>query len=113
MTDQAELQAKVQKLQTMGAQMQQLAQQRSRFEAMQSEAKRAIEALEGLADDATVYRNVGSLLVQDSGRDDAVARLKDELETLEIRTKRAKDQEAQMRTSLESLQKELQAAFGQ
>ncbi len=111
MEDQAAMQAKVQKLQTMSGQMQQVAQQRMQMEAMVSEAKGAIEVLEGLADDATIYRNIGSLLVQDEGRDAAVTRIKDELETMEIRVKRAKDQEGQLREALDELQKELQAAF--
>lgn len=113
MDDQAELQAKVQKLQAMSQQLQQTAQQRAQMEAMQREGTAAIEVLESLADDATVYRNVGSLLVQDTGRDAALARIKDDQETMVIRIKRAKDQETQLRDTLEKLQAELQKAFGQ
>lgn len=111
MTDQAELQAKVQQLQQLSGQLQQAAQQRQQFEAIVHESKASIEALEGLADDATVYRNIGSLLVQDEGKAAAITRIQDELETMEIRVKRAKDQESQLRQTLDKLQKELQASF--
>lgn len=111
MSDQAELQAKVQQLQQLSGQLQQAAQQRQQFEAIVHESKASIEALEALADDATVYRNIGSLLVQDEGKAAAVARIQDELETMEIRVKRAKEQENQLRQTLDKLQKELQAKF--
>lgn len=112
MSDQAELQAKVQKLQAMSQQLQQAAQQRSQMEAMGREAKAAVEALEAVADGASVYRNVGSLLIQDD-RAAAITRLQDEQETMAIRVKRASEQEKQLRASLDALQSELQAAFGQ
>jgi len=109
--DQAALQAKVQQLQAFSGQLQQVAQQRAQMEAMVAESKHAVQALQGLDADATVYRNIGSLLVQDTGRDAALARIQDDLETMEIRVKRAKDQETQLRERLDTLQKELQANF--
>ncbi len=81
------------------------------MEAMLNENTRAAGELEELAEDATIYRNVGSYLVQDAGRDAAVARLKDDAETMEIRIKRTKGQEEQLREALEELQTKLQAAF--
>lgn len=111
MADQAELQAQVQQLQQLSQQLQQLTQQRMQMEAIQNENQRAVKELEELPEDATVYRNVGSYLVQDAGRDAAVERLRDEAETMEVRVKRAKSQEEQLRNSLEQLQNKLQAAF--
>lgn len=111
--DQAELQQQVQQLQMMAQQLQQVSQQVQQFEALKSESDHAIEVLEGLGDDATVYRNIGSLLVQDEGKAAAVARIKDEMETMDIRIKRAKGQEEELRKSLDALQEKLQAAFGQ
>lgn len=111
MSDQAALQAKVQQLQQMSQQLQQVSQQRMQFESVLHEGKASIEALEGLADGATIYRNIGSLLVQDAGKAEAIARIQDDLETMEVRVKRSKDQEAQLRAALDKLQKELQASF--
>lgn len=111
MADQAELQAQVQQLQQLSQQLQQLTQQRMQMEAIQNENQRAAKELAELAEDAVVYRNVGSYLVRDAGRDAAVERLRDEAETMEVRVKRAKSQEEQLRKSLEQLQSRLQAAF--
>lgn len=108
-----ELQQQLGQLQQMSQQLQALQQQRMQFEALKSEADDAIEALEALDEDAVVYRDLGSLLVKDAGRDAALARLKDDQETLEVRIKRATSQEAAMKEQAESLQKKLQAAFGQ
>lgn len=113
MADQAELQAQVQQLQQSSQQLQQLTQQRMQMEAIQNENERAAKELEQLAEDATVYRNVGSYLVRDAGRDAAVERLKDEAETMEIRVKRIKGQEEQLRAGLEKMQSKLQSAFAQ
>ena len=105
-----DLQAQVQQLQQMSQQLQSVAGQRQQYESIMHESKRAIESLEALADGAAVYRNVGSLLVQDD-KDAALTRLKDDLETMEIRVKRAKTQEEELKKSLEALQSKLQAAF--
>ncbi len=107
-----DLQAQVQQLQQMSQQLQSVAGQRQQYEGIMHESKRAIESLEGLADDATVYRNVGSLLVQDD-KTAALTRLNDDLETMEIRVKRAKGQEEELKKALEALQTKLQAAFAQ
>ncbi len=109
----ADLQAQVQQLQQLSQQLQQLTQQRMQMEALLSENTRAAKELEALDDDAVVYRNVGSYLVQDAGRDAAVERLRDEAETMEVRIKRTKGQEDQLRETLEALQQKLQAAFAQ
>ncbi|HEX2066148.1 MAG TPA: prefoldin subunit, partial [Candidatus Thermoplasmatota archaeon] len=61
-------------------------------------------------DDAPVYRNVGSLLVRDT-KADAVARLKDDAETMEVRVARLQKQEAALREQLGALQGKLQAAL--
>lgn len=111
MAEGLELQQQVQQLQQMSQQLQQVAGQRQQFEAIVAESEMAIEALEGLADDATVYRNVGSLLLQDAGKDAAIKRLKDEMETMEIRVKRVKGQEDELRKAIDALQEKLQAAF--
>ncbi len=106
-----ELQQKIQTLQGLGAQLQQLGQQRQQMEMLRSESDRARKALESAADDAPVFRTVGGLMIGDS-KEAALSRLNDEAETLEIRLKRAKDQEAQLEEQFNSLQGELQSALG-
>lgn len=107
-----EVQQQLVQLQTMSQQLQQVQQQRLQFEAMKREADAAIEALDALPDDAPVYRSLGALLVKDTGKADALTRLKDEQETLEIRIKRAGSQEQQLRESATELQQRLQKILG-
>jgi prefoldin beta subunit len=109
--NQSDLQAQVEQLQQLSQQLRGVSQQKQQFEAMVAESNHAVQALEGLAQDATVFRNVGSLLVEDAGRDAAVARIKEDLETMEIRVKRATTQEGDLKKTLDSLQEKLQAAF--
>ena len=106
----ADLQQKIQELQGLAQQVQSIARQRSQMELMESESKRALEALEAAPDDAAVYRNLGAILVQD-GLEAAKERLRDDLDTLEIRVKRARDQEGQLQERLESLQSEIEQAL--
>ncbi len=106
-----DLQQQVQQLQQMSQQLQSVTGQRQQFEALQAEAEMAIEALEGLADDAAVYRNVGSMLIQDASKDAAMTRLKDDLETMEVRIKRVKAQEDELKKSVDAMQAKLQAVF--
>lgn len=105
-----ELQQDIQNFQALSGQMQGLSQQRRQFEMMQAEAERAVEALSGMEDGATVYRSIGSLMIQEK-KATAEARLKEDLETMELRVKRAKDQEKQLQETLEKLQQKLQKAL--
>lgn len=103
-----EVQQQLLQLQNLSAQVQAAAQQRLQMEALKAETDQAVEALEGLPDDAPVYRNLGSLLVKDAGKAAALKRLRDEQETLELRIKRLRSQEDALRASAQSLQQKLQ-----
>lgn len=105
-----QMQQQLAQLQSLNGQLQALMQQKSQFEAMKMEGEQALEALTGLADDAVVYRSVGALLVKDA-KTDAVARLKEDAETLEIRLVRVAKQEATLKESMTSLQAKLQASL--
>ncbi len=107
-----QMQQQLANLQAMNQQYQAAAQQRSQFEVMKAEAQQAIEALESLPDDAPVYRSVGALLMKEAGKAEALKRLKEDLETLEIRVTRITKQEAAVKASMTDLQKKLQAALG-
>lgn len=105
-----QMQQQLTQLQSLNGQLQGTLQQKAQFEAMKSESEQALEALNALADDATVYRSVGALLVKDN-KPDALARLKDDAETLEVRLVRLAKQEASLKESMASLQAKLQASL--
>lgn len=108
----ADMQQKIQTLQGLGQQLQQVAQQKQQLEMIKGETDRAKKALDALDDDAVVYRNVGAFMIQED-RAKALTRVNDDAETLEVRLKRATEQEKQMQQRFESLQDELQKALGQ
>jgi prefoldin beta subunit len=107
-----QVQQQLAQLQSANQNYQATMQQRAQFEGMKMEAEQALAALESLADDAPVYRNVGSLLVKDS-KPDAVARLKEDVETMGIRIGRLQKQETTLREQLQKLQTQLQGALKQ
>lgn len=111
MADDQALQQQVQQFQALSQQLQAASQQRQQFEALKSESEHALKTLGDLDDDATVYRNIGSLLVKDKGKEAAIARITDDLETLEVRAKRVREQEKELQGTLEKLQQQLQEAF--
>lgn len=103
-----QMQQQIAQLQSLNAQLTQTMQQRAQFEAMKAESEQALEALQGLPSGATVYRSVGALLMKDE-RDAAVARLKDDAETMEVRVSRLGKQEGALKEQMASLQAKLQA----
>jgi len=105
-----QVQQQLSNLQALNANYQATAQQRAQFEGMRMESQSALAALESLPDDATVYRNVGALLVRDEKKA-AVERLKEDLETSEVRITRLQKQEATLREQLQTLQERIQAAL--
>lgn len=105
------VQQQLAQLQQQSAQLQATAQQRAQFEAMKAEGEQALAALESLPDDAPVYRSVGAFLAKEPGKAAAVARLREDQETLEIRIARLGKQESALREALSALQQKLQGAL--
>lgn len=106
-----QVQQQLQTLQALNQQMQATAAQRGQYEAMKAESEQALAALESLAADAPVYRSVGAFLVKEPSKQVAVDRLKEDLETMELRLNRMQKQEQQLREQMGQLQAKLQAAL--
>lgn len=106
------LQQQLAQLQGLNQQYQMAVQQRAQFEAMKAESQQALEALAGLPDDAPVYRQVGGLLVKEPSKKVAEDRIKDDLETMEVRVGRMQKQEDAAKQQMGALQQKLQAALG-
>ncbi|MBW3582839.1 MAG: prefoldin subunit beta [Euryarchaeota archaeon] len=98
----------LQQFQSLQNQLQVLAQQKAQMEARSKEFQRAQEALGEAADDTTVYRNVGSLLIKTKGKEAVLKDIGDESETLEVRLKNFEKQESRLRESLTELQSKIE-----
>jgi prefoldin beta subunit len=106
-----QVQNQIAQLQQIQQQIQALAMQKSQIEAMQKEAKMALEELEKLADDAVVYRSVGELVIKTS-KEESITKLKDREETLSLRLQSISRQEERLTTRFKQLQEQVQQALG-
>ena len=94
-----------QQLQLMGA-------QKSQLESQDREADLALKGLEGLPEDATVYKTAGSLLVRSDDRKALRVELEEEKETISVRVKTLNRQEEKLKERFTELQDSLQKALG-
>ena len=106
------------KVQNQIAQFQQLAQQiqmitsqKLQFDAQVRELDKAIAELDKAGDDAVVYRNVGSLMIQSKDKAALATELKDQKETLEVRVKTLDRQDKQFRERHQGLQQQITKAL--
>jgi prefoldin beta subunit len=106
------------KVQNQIAQFQQLAQQiqmitsqKLQFDAQVRELDKAIAELDKAGEDAVVYRNVGSLMIQSKDKAALATELKDQKETLEVRVKTLDKQDKQLRERHQSLQQQITKAL--
>jgi prefoldin beta subunit len=106
------------KVQNQIAQFQQLTQQiqmvttqKIQLEAQVKELERTVSELERAPEDAVVFRNVGSLLIQNKDKTRLVGELKEQKETLEVRVKTLERQDKHLRERHESLQKQISQAL--
>ena len=106
------------KVQNQIAQFQQLTQQiqmvttqRIQLEAQAKELERTVQELERAPEDALVFRNVGSLLVQTKDRPALLTELKEQKETLEVRVKTLDRQDKHLRERHQTLQTQITQAL--
>ncbi|HUU07744.1 MAG TPA: prefoldin subunit beta [Thermoplasmata archaeon] len=106
------------KVQNQIAQFQQLAQQiqmitsqKLQFDAQVRELDKAIAELDKAGEDAVVYRNVGSLMIQSKDKAALATELKDQKEMLEVRVKTLDRQDKQLRERHQGLQKQITKAL--
>ncbi len=106
------------KVQNQIAQFQQLTQQiqivttqKIQLEAQVRELEKTVEELEKAAEDAVVFKNAGSLLIQVKDRAALVTELKEQKETTEVRVKTLDRQDKHLRERHKSLQDQITQAL--
>ena len=106
------------KVQNQIAQFQQLAQQiqmittqKMQLEAQSRELEKAVQELEKAADDALVYRSVGSLMIQSKDKAGLVTELKEQKDTIDVRIKTLDRQDKHLRERHQSLQAQITQAL--
>ncbi len=102
-----EAQEKIEELQDLQETAQQVAMQKQQAETTLSESRAALDQLEDIDEDTTMYQEVGELLVQTEYAT-ATDELEEKVESLEVRVETLNKQEERVQEQFESLQQELQ-----
>ena len=97
-------------LQQMQQQMQTIRGQKAQYEMAVREAKRAIEELNDVAEDAPVFMSVGTVMMEKK-REDVLDNLNNKIETLELRIKSLEKQEGMLSGKFEQLQSQIKQAL--
>ncbi|MDD4255026.1 MAG: prefoldin subunit beta [Methanofollis sp.] len=98
-------------LQQIQQQLQTIVGQKAQYEMAVKETNRAAEELKEVADDAPVYVNVGTVMMQ-KGKEKVLAELQEKAETLGLRIASLEKQEKVMQTKFEQLQSQVKQALG-
>lgn len=106
-----EAQEKLEQLQDLQETAQQVAAQKNQAESTLTESKNALETLEDVDEDTTMYREAGELLIE-TDRESANEELEEKVDSLEVRLETLKKQEERVQTQFEELQQELQQMLG-
>ncbi len=105
-----QVQAMLGQLESYQQQLQLVVQQKQKIQADLNDAKKALEEIENLSDDAIVYKTVGTLIVR-TEKAKAVEELKDKIETLEVRLSALERQEKKLNEKLKELTSQIQASL--
>jgi prefoldin beta subunit len=97
-------------LQQMQQQLQTVVQQKAQYDLTIREARRAVEDLGDLPEDATVFMNVGSVMMQQK-KEKVLTSLNERIETLELRIKSLEKQEKALQSRFEQLSSQIRGAL--
>lgn len=103
------LQNQLAMLQQMQQQLQTVITQKAQYDMMIREARRALEDLADVPEDAVVFMNVGSVMMQKS-KEKVVAALNERIETLELRLRSLEKQEKALQQRYEQLSSQVRDA---
>ncbi|AMM53355.1 prefoldin subunit beta [Pyrococcus kukulkanii] len=105
-----QVQAMLGQLESYQQQLQLVIQQKQKVQADLTEAKKALEEIEKLPDDAIIYKTVGTLIVKTT-KDKALQELKEKVETLNVRLNALNRQEQKINEKVKELTQKIQAAL--
>ncbi|BBL68693.1 hypothetical protein MchiMG62_18740 [Methanoculleus chikugoensis] len=97
-------------LQQMQQQLQTVVSQKAQYEMTIREARRAVEDLADVPEDAAVFMNVGSVMMQKS-KEQVLASLNERIETLDLRIKSLEKQEKALQGRFEQLSSQIRGAL--
>ncbi|MCI4318794.1 MAG: prefoldin subunit beta [Thermoplasmata archaeon] len=107
----AKLQNDLKQFQRLQQDLGSIGQQRLQLDLKLRETNHTLEELKTLAEEATLYRPIGSLLVKAKSRQEVIDLLTEEKETLEVRLKAVERQENALKERYTTMQRELSEAL--
>ncbi len=107
----AKLQNDLKQFQRLQQDLTTVAQQRLQIDLKLREVAHTLDELKTIAEEATIYRPIGGLLVKAKGRKEVDELLTEEKETLEVRLKAIERQENHLKERYTTMQKELSDAL--
>ncbi len=107
----AKLQNEIRQYQRLQQDLAQVSQQRLQLDLKLREVVHTLEEFNTIAEDTTVYRPIGGLLVRAQSKKEVVDLLTDERETLEVRVKAIERNETQLKERYTTMSKELSEAL--
>ena len=105
------VQNQIAQFQQLTQQIQMVATQKIQLEAQVKELEKTITELEKITDDSSVFRNVGSLLIQVKDRPALITELKEQKETADVRVKTLDRQDKHLRERHQNLQQQITQAL--
>jgi prefoldin beta subunit len=106
------LQNQIAQFQQLQQQLQSVLSQKFRMEAQLREVQMTIDELNKSPEEATIYKNVGSLLIKANDKATVLRDVEDDKETLEIRIKTLDRQEKALRDKYQTMQEQISKALG-
>ncbi len=101
------LRQKIEQAQRLQGELEAIVTQRYQLEVALKEVEKSLEELEGLPEDAPIYKSVGSILVRVESKDKIKKELVDKKETLELRIKTVMKQQELLEKKLKEIQEDL------
>lgn len=106
------LQNQIAQFQQLQQQLQTVMSQKIRMDAMLKEMEMTMEELKKAAEDAVVYKSVGSLMIKVADNPALLKEIEEDHETTEIRVKSLDRQEKLLKEKFQSVQDQLNRALG-
>ncbi|WP_297498989.1 prefoldin subunit beta [Thermococcus sp.] len=106
----SQVQSMLAQLESYQQQLQLVIQQKGKVQAELTEAKKALEEIEKLPEDAVIYKTVGTLIVKTT-KEKTLGELREKVETLEVRLNALERQEKKLNEKLRELTAKIQASL--
>ncbi len=109
---QEEIQDEIAKAQQLEQQLQAVMNQKQQLQVKSKDLEKALDELERLDEEATIYQEVGEILVKVEDNEEMIDELKEDKETTDVRLDSLENKEEKLRDQFQDLQQKLSSQLG-